>query len=367
MARRRTVIGLVGPLPPPSGGMANQTRQLARLLAESGLSVELVQVNAPYRPAWVGRLWGVRAAFRLVPYLARLWGCAGRADLFHVMANSGWAWHLFAAPAIWIAHLRGVPAIVNYRGGEAESFLRREARWVRPSLARARAVVVPSRFLERVFAASGIATEIVPNIIDLDRFSPGARQPGRAHVVVTRNLEPIYDIATALRAFATIRGRYPHASLSIAGSGPLRSELERLAGALHDRRGSPLHRKARQRAVARSLPLRRSDAQPVDRRQHADLAPGSDGERRADRQHQRRRRALPGRGRRDRAARAAAKPGGNGDRGAARPRGACRWRRDLRTAGIETAKRYAWTQVREELFAAYARALGVQSLEHCAP
>jgi hypothetical protein len=26
-------IGLVGPLPPPAGGMANQTRQLAELLS----------------------------------------------------------------------------------------------------------------------------------------------------------------------------------------------------------------------------------------------------------------------------------------------------------------------------------------------
>ncbi len=33
---RRISIGLVGPLPPPSGGMANQTRQLARLLDGCG-------------------------------------------------------------------------------------------------------------------------------------------------------------------------------------------------------------------------------------------------------------------------------------------------------------------------------------------
>ena len=44
-------IGLVGPLPPPSGGMANQTLQLSKLLADEGLTVELVQTNAPYRPA----------------------------------------------------------------------------------------------------------------------------------------------------------------------------------------------------------------------------------------------------------------------------------------------------------------------------
>ena len=100
---RQISIGLVGPLPPPSGGMANQTRQLARLLTDAAMAVEIVQVNAHYRPHWIGNLRGVRAVFRLVPYLLRLWRCAGRADLFHVMANSGWAWHLCAAPAVWIA------------------------------------------------------------------------------------------------------------------------------------------------------------------------------------------------------------------------------------------------------------------------
>ena len=29
-------VGLVGPLPPPAGGMANQTRQLAELLDAEG-------------------------------------------------------------------------------------------------------------------------------------------------------------------------------------------------------------------------------------------------------------------------------------------------------------------------------------------
>ena len=53
---------------------------------------------------------------------ARLWKTAGRVDVFHIMANSGWSWHLFAMPAVWIAKARNVPAVVNYRGGEAEQF-----------------------------------------------------------------------------------------------------------------------------------------------------------------------------------------------------------------------------------------------------
>ena len=223
-------IGLVGPLPPPSGGMANQTRQLARLLASEGMDVRLVQTNAPYRPRWAEKLQGIRALFRLLPYLVNLWRTAGQVDLFHIMANSGWSWHLFAAPAIWIGRWRGIPVVLNYRGGEAETFFEKSFQWVRPSLARVSAVVVPSDFLAGVFQRRGVNVCIVRNIIDLERFAspgrPSREQPDSPHLLVTRNLEPIYDIGTALHAFRRVREVYPGARLTVCGSGPDRENLE---------------------------------------------------------------------------------------------------------------------------------------------
>ena len=106
----------------------------------------------------------------------------------HVMGNSGWAWHLFAAPAVWIGRLRGIPVIVNYRGGEAEAFLKRQSAWVKPTLRQAAAIVVPSGFLEEVFARFDIATEVVPNIVDLSSFHPPSSVPAGHHIAVTRNL-----------------------------------------------------------------------------------------------------------------------------------------------------------------------------------
>ncbi|HEX7983117.1 MAG TPA: capsular biosynthesis protein, partial [Duganella sp.] len=129
-------IALVGPLPPPAGGIANQTVQLAALLRAAGAEVELVRVNPPW-PSWIAPVRGARAVARLAPYLWRLWRASGRAELLHVMANSGWSWHLFAAPAIWIGRLRGKGVVVNYRGGEARAFLARGAGLVRFSLRRA--------------------------------------------------------------------------------------------------------------------------------------------------------------------------------------------------------------------------------------
>jgi glycosyltransferase involved in cell wall biosynthesis len=210
--------------------MANQTEQLARLLAADGVRVEIIQTNAAYRPAWIGGVRGLRAIFRLVPYLLRLWRAAGRCDLFHVMANSGWSWHLFAAPAIRIARWRGRPVLVNYRGGEAEGFLRTSARSVASTLRHAHILAVPSGFLRQVFATHGIEARILPNVVDLARFHPaeGDLARGTTHVVVTRNLEAIYGVDVALRAFAQVRARLPRARLSIAGTGPERARLEQL-------------------------------------------------------------------------------------------------------------------------------------------
>ena len=235
MSGRIEQIALAGPLPPPFGGMANQTRQLAELLRASGIGVQLIRSNSPYRPAWAGRIRGLRALFRLFPYLTAAWRGLGKVQLVHLMANSGWSWHLFAAPIIWLAQIRNVPVIVNYRGGEAEAFLKKQIHWLRPTLRRVDQLVVPSGFLKEVFARFGIDAEVVPNIIDLDHFSGSKKErpvSDAPHLVVCRNLELIYDVETAIRAFSLVHRHYPAAKLTIAGEGPERAALEQLVDSL---------------------------------------------------------------------------------------------------------------------------------------
>ena len=230
-------VGLVGPLPPPYGGMANQTQQLIKLLREEGILVELIQVNRAYRPHWVGRIKVLRAVFRLLPYLINLWQSANKVQVFHIMANSGWSWHLFTAPAIWIARIKKKPVIVNYRGGEADAFFEKDFSWVKPSLCQVNAIIVPSGFLKEVFSRRGFPSSIVPNIIDLSRFSAGKNSKIKSkidspNILVARNLEPIYDNATALRAFSIVIKQLPTSRLTITGSGPERQTLENLAAEL---------------------------------------------------------------------------------------------------------------------------------------
>jgi len=93
--------------------------------------------------------------------------------------------------------------------------------------------------LERVFRGRGVATSVVPNVVDLEVFRPAGESDGARsatsdapRLVVARNLEPVYDVATALRALARIRVKAPRAHMSVAGSGPERARLEALASEL---------------------------------------------------------------------------------------------------------------------------------------
>ncbi|WP_448547399.1 glycosyltransferase family 4 protein [Thalassotalea fusca] len=226
-------VTIVGPLPPPAGGMANQTRKLGEFLRSENVEVNIVQVNASYRPKWIGKIPVVRAFARLISYILVLRAELSKSDVIHIMANSGWSWHLFATPAIVIGRSLKKPVIVNYRGGYARAFFEKSWRSVNWSLKKVQGIVVPSPFLEEVFADFGYQAAIVPNVLDETLFYP-VKKPVSAqlHVIVTRNLEAIYDVATAIRAFALIKQKYPQAKLSVAGTGPELTSLQTLVADL---------------------------------------------------------------------------------------------------------------------------------------
>ncbi len=242
-------VCVIGPVPPPAGGMANQTAELCRLLQSEAAEVTLVATNAPYRPAVIGKIPGIRALFRLIPYLFQLRSALAQADVAHLMANSGWSWHLFAAPAIWIAYGLNTPLVLNYRGGHAETFFQHTWRWVKPSMQRVKACIVPSIFLAEVFNKYQIATRVIPNTLDSELFFPApasrAGSKDSTHdtdaseqllsgpmIAITRNLEQIYGIDLALDAMPTILAQYPQARLVIAGSGPEHRALQEQAQTL---------------------------------------------------------------------------------------------------------------------------------------
>jgi glycosyltransferase involved in cell wall biosynthesis len=92
--------------------------------------------------------------------------------------------------------------------------------------------VVPSRFLEDVFAGFGIGAAVIPNTVDMDQFRFRTRAALRPHVLSTRNFEPLYNVACTLRAFRIVQDRYPEATLTLVGAGSEDQHLRELAGEL---------------------------------------------------------------------------------------------------------------------------------------
>jgi glycosyltransferase involved in cell wall biosynthesis len=117
---------------------------------------------------------------------------------------------------------------VHYHSGEAPDHLRRSA-VARRALGRVNLNVVPSPFLRDVFAQFGLRATVVANTIDMRRFAYRPRASLRPRVLSTRNLEPLYNVACTLRAFARVQAQYPDATLTVVGQGSQAEALQALA------------------------------------------------------------------------------------------------------------------------------------------
>src|SRR5579864_4109681 len=78
----------------------------------------------------------------------------------------------------------------------------------------------------------GIRCRSIYNVIDCKNFVYRRRCVLRPHFLHNRAMEPLYNIPVTLRAFAIVQERYPEATLTLLGDGPLRTELEQLAATL---------------------------------------------------------------------------------------------------------------------------------------
>jgi glycosyltransferase involved in cell wall biosynthesis len=154
-----------------------------------------------------------------------------RADVVHVFSASYSSFLLSPLPAVIVAKLLRKPVVLNYHSGEAPDHLRRSAIARRVMRGWVDVNVVPSAFLRDVLASFDIPARVVTNTIDTRRFAYRVRDPLRPKLLSTRNLEPIYNVACVIRAFATVQARYPNAQLTIVGGG---SEEHRLRAMVRD-------------------------------------------------------------------------------------------------------------------------------------
>jgi L-malate glycosyltransferase len=226
----RLNVALVAPSMGILGGQAVQAeRLLTSWRDDPDVHAWLVPIN-PIPPRPFRRAVDVKYIRTLVTqltYWPLLFNELRRADVVHVFSASYLSFLLAPLPAVIVARLLGKPVVLNYRSGEAPDHLRRSA-IARRTLRHVDRNVVPSRFLQEVFAGFGIEADVIPNIVDLDRFRFRARDELRPRLLSTRNFETMYNLPCTLRAFQIVQARYPDASLTLIGSGSQESSIRRL-------------------------------------------------------------------------------------------------------------------------------------------
>ena len=228
------VVAMVAPSLSILGGQAVQARRLLDAWRKDReISAFLVPIN-PELPVLLrplARVKYLRTLATQLVYLPSLVRQLRRADVVHVFSASYWSFLLAPLPAVIVARLLGRPVLVNYRSGEAPDHLRRST-IARNTLRAVDRNIVPSRFLQQVFAEHEIPAQIIPNIIDREKFRFRLREPLQPRLLSTRNFEPLYDVASTLRAFGIIQRRYPSATLTLVGAGSEDASLRRLAAEL---------------------------------------------------------------------------------------------------------------------------------------
>ncbi|MFH2054532.1 MAG: glycosyltransferase family 4 protein [bacterium] len=216
-----TRILLVGPSLRIMGGQAVQLDLLLRNLRAEGVDVDFLPVNpVPWGPLeYLTRVKYLRTLVVSIFYLAALLWRVRKHDLIHIFSASYFSFILAPTPALLVARLYGKRTILNYRSGEAEEHLQRSGRFVHNMLKRADKIVVPSAYLVEVFGRFGYKAQAVYNLSDPNQFVYRERVPLRPRIIVARNLEPLYDVGAAIRAFAEIKREHPQATLTVIGEG----------------------------------------------------------------------------------------------------------------------------------------------------
>ena len=224
------IVLLIAPSPAIVGGHSVQAAKLVEILGPvSTLQLRFLPIDpaVPTWLQWMRRIPGLRTVLMLILYGVGLFREVPKCDVLHVFTAGLSSYTLWTVPALFLSRLFRKRFVMHYHDGQAEQHLR-EWRSAAPTIALADKLIVPSGFLEDTFARFGIHADVLSNIVELDRFRYRQRSELRPVFMTNRMLEPHYNVACILRAFAIIQQSYPEASLVVAHDGHSKVSLEAL-------------------------------------------------------------------------------------------------------------------------------------------
>jgi glycosyltransferase involved in cell wall biosynthesis len=249
MAARRRIWLLSTNYPPQVGGVEQVVSHLASHLAangddvtvitsrtgagrwgreeaESGVEVHRVYLGVPGAGWRATLLFPLLAPLTVVYLLLLVRRRPPQLLHLHFVDNA-------AAYALLLATLLPLPLVASLHGDDVERLPHELPvyRWLlRTTLRRAEVVTGCSAALLQAAGAPG--GRVVANGVNSERFARLDGPRGEGYLLALARLAPKKGMDVVLRALAMLPVRYAETTLVIAGEGPQRAELERLAGSL---------------------------------------------------------------------------------------------------------------------------------------
>jgi glycosyltransferase involved in cell wall biosynthesis len=227
---------------PELGGVQTCARQLSEELTRSGLEVRVATVDPSHALARVETVNGVTVLrvpgwprgsdVRAAPGLAALIRSV-QPDIVHVQGYQT----LVAPIAMATAAAARIPYLLTFHGGGhpqdwRNQFRGRQLKILRPLLARAQFLIATAEweieYYGKTLNLSTARFRLVPNGGDLPHVGEAKRQPGTTIVSLGR-LERNKGHQRVVAAMPHVLREVPDARLWIAGDGPYRDDLLRLA------------------------------------------------------------------------------------------------------------------------------------------
>ena len=202
---------------PETGSISKQAELHKKILEENGYKVTVIGTKT-------------LTPLKFTSFV-KMVTCLKKSDILHVHACSWWGF-LPAIYGVIASQITEKKVIITYHGGAFKEFYNKYHKIIKPFLKRIDKITVPSGFLKEIFNSHGYNNiNVIYNIID-DNFikygTQGIKKSIKPYFIVTRSLEPLYNVKNAIKAFKIIKSNYLDAKLFIVGDGSQKDELQQL-------------------------------------------------------------------------------------------------------------------------------------------
>lgn len=126
---------------------------------------------------------------------------------------------IYASCAIILGKIRNKRNIGVLRGGNLPNYLKRNKKLKLWLLAKYDTLIAPSAYLKHEFDKLGLSTIIIPNIIELDKYTYKKRQNISLKILWIRRFIDLYNPLMAVNVLEILKERHPNLHLTMAGGG----------------------------------------------------------------------------------------------------------------------------------------------------